>query len=119
LELSEHELKLNYGSSKRTFALSSIKTLDYRFNRRLASLVTGGIIAPFSVLAYFKLELPAREMLLYLVLGMALLFHGWRGRYMFMIETNDGKKEVWTTFQDNQELHQLIKEFYNKPRIRL
>jgi len=93
--------------------------MDYRFNRRLASIIMGGVIAPFSILAYFKLELPAREMLLYLLLGMALLFHGWNGRYMFIIETNDGKKEVWTTFQDNQDLHHLIKDFYNRPRIRL
>lgn len=84
----------------------------------MASLVLGGIIAPLSMVAYFKLKLPGREMILYLVLGLALIVHGWRGRYMFLVETMEGKKEVWTTFAGNTKLHQLIREFYSRPRIR-
>ena len=116
VRISDHELHISYGEKRKNIPISNIKLLDYKYNKRLGSLILGGIIAPLCIVAYFKLGLPAREMILYLLLGLGLMIHGWRGRYMFIVETNDGKKEVWTTFAGNQDLHLLIRRFYQIPR---
>ena len=117
--LYEHELVINWKGKSYNYPLSGVKKLNYQFNRRLASMILGGIIAPLSVVAYFKFMVPGREAILYLLLGIGLIYHGWAGRYMFSIESTEGKKLILTTFEDNTKLHELIRAFYTLPRIQL
>lgn len=115
--LYEHEMIISWKGKNYSYPLSSLKKVNYSFNRRLASLILGGVVGPLAAVAYFKYLIPGREAILYFMLAIGLIYHGWKGRYMFTVESNEGKKLILTTYADNEQLHKLIRVFYSIPRI--
>lgn len=87
LLLTNKRIYFTYNGKDHHLYLKSLTKLEFSFRRLMLPILTGGIIAPLSLIALFLQVLNLFVGFTMLLIGILLLYYGYRGTYQLVFHT--------------------------------
>ncbi|MBX2842125.1 MAG: hypothetical protein KTR26_10150 [Flammeovirgaceae bacterium] len=107
IELTENELIIFRDKKIHFFPLNKIKPLEINFKYFIIPLITGGIVTPLSLVAFFNNFLPRWPGIAFIFVGAMLIYYGMKGSYQITIETGNDHYSFFVD-ENNPKLEAFI-----------
>ena len=85
ITLGESNLIINYRNRSESYELNQIKDLTFEYRKAMLYLIGGGIIVPFTAVAFYRNFLAPWPTLFLLFGGIFAIYIGWRGYQVLSI----------------------------------
>ncbi|WP_020529387.1 hypothetical protein [Flexithrix dorotheae] len=109
MELTENEIIIFKDKKMHFFPLKQVKPIEINFRYFIIPLITGGIVTPLSLVAFFNQFLPRWPGIAFIFVGAMLIYYGLKGTYQVAIKTwND--QYAFFVDEKNSELEAFIKK---------
>jgi hypothetical protein len=115
LQLTNKHLRMNDGQHPKTWPLHQLRELELTFRRLMFPLLTGGIVAPISLVALLNSLLTPLIGIGLALVGLSLLYYGWVGTYQVRIHFKSPTSVAY--FADTKT--DRIERFVTKANLRL
>lgn len=109
LTLTDKKLYISYNGKTSSFYLKSITALQLSFRRLILPILTGGIIAPLSLLALFLKAMNLFFAFTMFLIGILLLYYGYSGSYQIVFRLKHNVSVSFFVDEPAESLYQFVR----------